>query len=155
VAERTAGPEESHARNRAIGNARAALGLAASDPVHAWPVARIKQVGPGFLLVVFGAAEAAVGIAAVDPSTGEVLEKARLPGRQPHFPIGAEEAIRRAGMDANTEATLVWDPVAVSRSPFYPLWQLRGAGRTVWVDSIRGTVWNRLDAPRGGGAGPE
>ncbi len=106
-----------------------------------------------FLLVVFGEPEHASAIAAIDPVTREVLESARLPGREPHTLLGADEAIERAGFGPGTEAQLVWDPSPASRSRFYPLWQLVNAGRTVWVDSVRGLVLHTLDAARGGGSG--
>ena len=137
-------------RDRAVAKAREALGLGASQPVHTWSVARIKPSANGFLLVVFGTPQAAVGIAAIDPSSGEILQKASLPGRQSHLLISAEEAIRRAGLDARTKPILVWDPIGPSHSPFYPLWELRGPGRTVWVDSVLGTIWKSLDVPSGG-----
>ena len=141
--------------NRAVEKAREALALAASHPARTWPVARIKPGAPGYLLVVFGTPQAAVGIATIDLSSGEILEKAGILGGQPHFLISAEEAIQRAGLAPCTEAILVWEPTQVSHSPFYPFWQLLGPGRTVWIDSVRGTIWKRLDAARGGGTQAE
>lgn len=105
----------------------------------------------GFLLVVFGAVERASAIAAVDSESGEVLEAARLPEREGHTLITAHDAIQRAGFESDAEARLVWEPSPASRSRFYPLWQLRSADRTAWVDSVRGVVWQSLDATRGGG----
>jgi hypothetical protein len=141
--------------NRSVAKAREALGLAEDHPARIFSVARIKPGARGFLLIVFGTPRAAVGIATVDPASGEVLEKAIMPGSQPHLLISAVDAIQRAGLDTRSEATLVWEPVGASHSPFYPLWQLDGQGRTVWVDSVRGTVWNNLYAARGGGAVPD
>jgi hypothetical protein len=105
----------------------------------------------GFVLVVFGSAEGASAIAAVDPISGEVLEAARLQGRESHTLITDDDAIQRAGFESDAEARLVWEPSPASRSRFYPLWQLRSAERTAWVDSVRGVVWHSLDATRGGG----
>jgi hypothetical protein len=139
------------ARNSAIAKAREALGLEANHPAHTWSVARINPDANSFLLVVFGTPQAAVGIATIDQSSGEILAKATLSGRQPHLLISAEEAKQRAGFDAHAEAILVWDPTKASHSPFYPLWQLHDSHRTVWVDSVRGTIWKSLDALHGGG----
>jgi hypothetical protein len=105
----------------------------------------------GFLLVVFGTAKRTSAIAAVDPDSGEVLEAARLPRRESHTLITADDALKCARLDAAADARLVWEPSSASRSRLYPLWQLRNAERTVWVDSIRGVVWHSLDAIQGGG----
>ena len=134
-----------------MASARTALGLDATVPARTWPVARMRSGASGFLLVVFGPPERASAIAAIDAVAGEVLESAQLPGRGPHALLGADEAIKRAGFGPGTSAQLVWDPSPASRSRFYPLWQLQNAGRTVWVDSVRGLVWPTLDAPQRGG----
>ncbi len=131
--------------------AAAALGLSASEPAQIWLVNRIKPGLPGYFLVVFGAPGAALGLAAVDRATGAVFAKARLPGRGPHHLLSAEDARRIAGIGADAEATLMWDPVPASASPFYPLWRLRDADRTVWVESVTGTVSHTLEGKTGGG----
>jgi hypothetical protein len=137
----------------AVASARAALGLDANEPARTWFVGRMRPRARGFQLVVFGAAEHASAIAAVDPVSGEVLEAARLPGRAVHTLITAVDAIQRAGFGPGAEAQLVWDSSPASRSRFYPLWQVQSADRKAWVDSVRGVVWDTLDASRGGGAG--
>jgi hypothetical protein len=137
----------------AVASARTALGLDAHEPARTWSVTRIDPGARGYLLVVFGAADRASAIAAVDPVSEEVLEAARLPGREGHTLITADEAILRAAFGPDTKARLVWDPSAASRSRFYPLWQLQSGERKAWVDSVRGVVWHTLDAPRGGGSG--
>jgi len=136
----------------AIARARAVLGLDADVPARTWSVARTRPGTRDFVLVVFGDAPHASAVAAVDPVSGEILESARLPGRTPHTLLSAAEARQRAGLGEGTQAKLVWDASAASRSPFYPLWQLQRDGRTVWVDSVRGTVWPTLDSPKGGGS---
>jgi len=136
----------------AIASARATLGLDAQVSARTWSVARTLPGARDFLLVVFGDDHHAAAIAAVDPVSGEVLESARLPERNPHVLLSASEAIDRAGFGPDTQARLVWDPSAASRSPFYPLWQLHCEGRTVWVDSVRGTVWPKLDSAKAGGS---
>jgi hypothetical protein len=131
--------------------AAAALGLSASEPAQIWLVDRIRPGVPGYFLVVFGTPRAALGLAAVDRATGAVFAKATLPGRGPHHLLSAEDAMRIAGMGPGAEATLMWDPVPASASPFYPLWRLRNADRTVWVESVTGRVSHTLDAKIGGG----
>jgi len=138
-----------------LSEARRRLGLDPGEPARTWEVARRGGEGPGFVLVVFGPGGAASGVASVDPASGEVLAHGRLPGRVPHTPMSAEDARRAAGVGAAAEARLVWDPTSASRSPFYPLWELRDGERTVWVDAVRGDVWSDLfpagRPPRGGG----
>ena len=136
---------------QAIASARAALGLDAHEPVRTWTVARMHPGAPDFVLAIFGEAQRATGIAAVNPISGEVLESARLPGTEPYRLLSADEAILRAGLPPGTQARLVWDPSPATRSRFYPLWQLQSGERRVWVDSVRGTVWQTLDAPTRGG----
>jgi hypothetical protein len=129
----------------------AALGLSTSEQAQIWRVDRIKPGVPGYFLVVFGAPGAAVGLAAVDQATRTVFAKAILPGRGPHKLLSAEDAVRIAGIGSEAEATLMWDPVPASASPFYPLWRVRNAGRTVWVESVTGSVSQTLEAKTGGG----
>ena len=141
------------ATDAGVSSARAALDLDAHEPASTWRVARMRSGAPDFLLVVFGEAQHATAIAAVDPLSGQVLESARLPGTQAHALLTADAAIQRAGLGPETQARLVWDPSPATRSRFYPLWQLQSAGRHVWVDSISGKVWHTLDAPMRGGSG--
>lgn len=148
----TVSGQDSGSADAAIASARAALSLDVNEPSRSWAVGRMHPGAPGFVLVVFGTAERASAIAAVDSISGEVLEAARLSGREGHTPITAEEAILRAGFGPGTEARLVWDPSPATRSRFYPLWQLQSGERTAWVDSVRGVVWHTLDAARGGGS---
>jgi hypothetical protein len=142
---------ESLPTDAAIEGARRALELDALPPARTWSVARTEQGAHGYLLVVFGPPSSALAIAAVDPDSGEVLESARLPGDAPHALLSADEATRRAGFGPGTQARLVWDPTAASRSRFYPFWELRNAGRHAWVDSVRGEVRTTLEVARGGG----
>ena len=136
----------------AIASARAALGLDAQISARTWSVARTRPGARDFVLVVFGDALHASAVATVDPVSGEVLASASLPGRTAHTLLSAAEAMERAGFGTDAQARLVWDPSAASQSPFYPLWQLQRDGRTVWVDSIRGTVWSTLGGAKGGGS---
>ena len=141
----------------AVVSARRMLDVDSREPARTWSVAPLHPGSPEYLLVVFGAAERAIAIAAVDAIAGEVLESARLPGPGMHAPMSAAEAIRRAGLGRDAEARLVWGPSPASRSRFYPLWEIRSPDHTIWVDSIGGEVWRTLEATRrgGGAAGPE
>jgi hypothetical protein len=141
--------------DRAVANAREALALGASQQAHVWEVGRLRASARSYLLISFGPPEHSVGIAAVDLQSGNVLQRARLPGVGSHDVMPAEEAMKRADFPAGSRAQLVWDPTPASRSPLYPLWQISDADRRVWVDGVRGTVWKTL-APqdhRGGGHG--
>ena len=144
--------DEDTFEQRAIANARLALDLEVSVPAQVWTVARLQPGRHNYFLVVFGTDQASIGIAAVDASSMEILEKARLPGIQLHRLLSAREAIQRANLPADTQATLVWEPSAASRSPFYPLWRLTAQTETVWVDSIRGAISKNLRPTLGGGA---
>ena len=140
--------------DRAVANAREALALGAAQQARVWEIGRMRASARSFLLVIFGPPEHSVGIAAVDLPSGDVLQRARLPGVGSHNVMSAEEAMKRANFPPGSRAQLVWDPTPASRSPFYPLWQISDADRRVWVDGVRGTVWKTL-APaqdrRGGG----
>lgn len=135
----------------AIDLARAALGRDASEPVRGWAVQGLTSAVADYVLVVFGAPAHATAIAAVATDSGEVIESARLPGREAHEPIRADEARRRAGMPPDAGARLVWTPSPASRSRFYPLWEIARVDHTVWVDSVRGMVLPSLDDGRRGG----
>ena len=150
MTEPAADPDDKAAEARAVASAAAALGFSASESAKTWLVSRMNPAVSGYFLVVFGAPQATIGLAAVELATGNVFAKATLPGRGPHRVMSAEEAIRIAGMGTGVEAILMWDSVQ-SSSPFYPQWRLRKAGQTVWVDSVTGTVLDTLKAKTGGG----
>lgn len=134
----------------ALARARRALELEPSLRGNAWPVQRVDQAG-SYFLVVFGRPEAAVAVAAVDSGNGELLGSARLAAAGSHLTVTAQEAMRRAGMSPEKSTVrLVWRPSRQSRSPLYPLWEVREAGHTRYVDQ-QGTTWPRLDAGGPGG----
>lgn len=144
----------SDAIQNAIASARRGLALDTGEPARVWEVTRLRPGAPRYLLVVFGTPELCSGLATVDPATGDVLLRASLPARVPHDVMDPDEAVRRAGFRAGSQTELVWDATPASRSPFYPLWRVRDAGHEVWVDAIRGVVWETLDPEplRGGGS---
>jgi hypothetical protein len=142
---------DASAEARAIDAARSRLGIAADEPVRSWRVGRLESGARDYFLVVFGAHERASGVAAVDAVTLDVRESARLPGRSAHSIMSADAARAIAGLEHARDAMLVWEPSGASRSPLYPLWQLRGDGSTAWVDAVRGVVFRSLDPNRGVG----
>jgi len=134
----------------AIERAREAVGLAGEIPGRAAHVARLDRPGSGYYLVWFGAEDAAVAVAAVDPAGGEVLSHARLPGAGSHLVVTAEEAIRRAGETNAGTPLLVWRPCRASLSMLSPFWEVTTARGAVYVDQ-RGRVWRVLEAGGPGG----
>jgi hypothetical protein len=123
----------------ATGRARAALGLDEHVLAHALLVHGLERHGD-YYLVVAGTPDAAVGVATVDASSGEVGTRARLPGRGPHLTVTAGDAGTLAGLGGEPATRLVWRPSAASRSPLYPLWEVEGPHGPVYVDQ-QGGVW--------------
>lgn len=134
----------------AIAGARAHLGLDSSVRAEAWRTRRIDRPGEEYYLVIFGEHEAAVGVAAVDVARGEVMVSAALSGHRSHLSIDAQTALRRAGSPVDARIRLVWQSCTGSRSPLYPLWEIRADERTVYVDQ-QGVVWESLERSEGRG----
>jgi hypothetical protein len=130
--------------DEAIARARTAMGLDAAVPARAWRIRRLDRTVDVYYLVVFGAPDAAVAVTTVGAARGEVRTSAHLPGVRPHLLIDAAQAVTLAGLGARAHAELVWRPSHVSRSPFYPLWEVRNATTRVYVDQ-QGVVWQALD----------
>lgn len=127
--------------------ARSAAGLPATAPATVLPVRRTDRPDRDYWLVVLGPSDRPVGVAAVDRHRREVLSSARLTGARAHLAVDAAEAVRRAGRGAGAAAELVWAPSAASRSPLYPVWEVRD-GPPVYVD-LAGRVWPGLGTARG------
>ena len=148
--------DQEEAVRKAVAIARRTLAIKADQPARTWEVLRLNAEKPRYLLMVFGPPGGVTGIAAIDPASGEVLESARLPGSHAHTLMSADEAARRAGVNPVTDTQLVWEPTPASRSPFYPLWQIRQGPNVLWVDAVRGDVHRTLRQDdgkhRGGGA---
>jgi hypothetical protein len=130
--------------------ARTRLGLERETPVRAFKVLRTEPPGGSYYLLVFGEPNAAVAVAAVDVSTGEVTNWANLPGTAPHRLIDAQSALRCAGMPGDPPTQLVWTSSPASRSLFYPVWQVGTGDDRVYVDQ-KGKVWQSLDSNQRGG----
>jgi hypothetical protein len=134
----------------AIDSARAATGVDASVPARAWRVRRLDQPKDSYYLVVFGESRAAIALAAVGATRGEIQTWARLPGHGPHPTLEPNIAAERAGLAEGARAELVWEPCRASRSQLYPLWEISTAAKTVYVDQ-QGSVWPELVTSGPGG----
>lgn len=134
-----------------IARARVGMNLDASVPVRAWRVRRLDRPGDDYELVVFGEDYAAVGVAVVGATRGDVWTWAALPGHGPHLELDGHEAAVRAGCSEASQTELVWQPCRASQSPLYPLWEVRGAGgKPVYVNQS-GVVWPELTNEGRGG----
>ncbi len=129
---------------RALDIAREAAGLGPDAEGLALPVRALDRPGGEYYLVLFEGK----AVAAVDLDRGEALSWAAT--SRPHLAVDAAEARRLAGLGAEAAAQLVWRSSAESRSPLYPLWEVRLGDSVAYVDQQRG-VWPELHpAGRGG-----
>jgi Disulfide bond isomerase protein N-terminus len=133
-----------------IAQARTVAHLDSSTPGCAQFVRRLDRPGGGYYLVVLGRRGASVAVVALEADAGRVLSWAALPGTGEHLPVAQDDAIARAHLDGPADAELVWKISAASRSPLYPLWEVRAGGRILYVDQS-GKTWDRLEAPGHGG----
>lgn len=138
--------------DEAVAAARVRLDIAPDVAVRVWPVWPPEGPGPAYRLIEFGDPGAVVGIAAVDALGGQVMSSAHLPGTGPHLSLTKAEAVERAGL-SDAAARLVWSPSRQSRSPLYPIWEVRAGRELVFVD-LQGNVWPALE-PGGPGGSPE
>ncbi len=134
----------------AIDRVREGLGVPPDVPGRAWHVRLLQRPGEAYWLVVLGRVDASVGVACVDPVTGEVWTSAELPGRAGHVTVDAAQAKSLAAPGAPAEAEMVWMPCAASRSPLYPLWEIKTSDAVRYVDQ-QGRVWPDLRPGRPGG----
>ena len=138
------------AETEAIARARDRLDLSDGTPATAFLVSRKDPPGGAYYLVVLGDPSAALGIAAVDASSGEVTHWATLPEAVPHAVLDREAAIQRSGASSARRAELVWRSSPASRSPLYPLWEIDTGDGVVYVDHA-GQVWPSLEPGARGG----
>jgi hypothetical protein len=132
------------AKAEAIARARERLELSDGTPARAFLVSRRDPSRGAYYLVVLGDPSAALGLAVVDASSGEVTQWATLPGSAPHPLLDREAAIRRTGASSARRAQLVWRSSRASRSPLYPLWEIDTGDEVVYVDHA-GQVWSSLE----------
>ncbi len=134
----------------AVERARQALNLEPLLEGRAWPVYPINGNDPSYFLVVLGPQSAAIAVAAIDADTAELQTSVRLNDTGPHLLISAEDAARRTELRSPSRPRLVWTPTRQSRSPLYPLWEVRQEAEIAYVDQ-QGTVWRYLEAGGPGG----
>lgn len=134
---------------QAIARARQRLGLDAAVAATAWRSRRENDPGGSYYLVILGDPDRALGVAAVEASTGELMEWAKLPGTGPHLTTGPAEAMRHADASSG-HPELVWRSCQASRSLLYPIWRVETGRGTVYVDQ-QGTVWDSLEPDETGG----
>ena len=138
------------AETEAIARALERLELSGRTPARVVLVSRRDPPGGAYHLVVVGDPSAALGLAAVDASSGEVTQWATLPGTAPHPLFDRDAAIERTGASSARRAELVWRSSPASRSPLYPLWEIDTGDEVVYVDHV-GRVWLSLEERARGG----
>lgn len=139
-------------RPEAIEAARLALRAPAEAPASAWRVRRLDRAHAAYYLVVVGEARSAEGVVAIDEETGAPRGLARLDGGPSPIAVDADRARAVADADSQAQAELVWQPCQASRSPLYPLWEVRVGTTLAYVDQ-QARVHRRLDPAGPGGAG--
>jgi hypothetical protein len=110
------------------------LGLAPDVPLQYWRVRRIDRPEASYFLLAFGEPDGVIALATVGILSGMMQSSAKLAGRGPHLTVDAAGAIQRAGAAASSKAELVWRPCDLSRSPFYPFWEVQSKEGRVYVD---------------------
>jgi hypothetical protein len=128
---------------RALEIARRAVGAGPTTPGRAFRVCRIDRPGTDYHLVLFDDA-----IAAVSVETESALEWARV--ADPKLPVDEQAARDLAGLGSTAVARLAWRSCTATRSPLYPLWEVRQRDQVKFVDQQR-RVWSILDPGGRGG----
>ena len=121
-------------QEQAIARARTVTGTIESVPAQSYSVRRLDRANEFYYLIVFGEPEATVAVASVNSITGDVENWARSSGLRSHLSIGATDAKRLSRMSDDATVELVWKPCVESRSPLYPLWEVRTPDGTRFVD---------------------
>ena len=133
----------------AVAAARARLDLPPLMVARTWDVWDPDAAVLVYRLVEFGPPDAVVGIAAIGAVDGDVMSSARLPGDGRHVAVTGEDARARAGRPG-AAVRLVWRPSRASRSPLYPIWEVKAGSDLVYVD-MTGRVWHALETSGPGG----
>ena len=115
------------------------------EPGRAFHVRRLDRPGDAYFLVILGEEGAAMTVAAVGELDGEIRTSARLKGDVAHMTVDKEQALELARLWDTPEAELVWRPCQASMSPLYPIWEVKSASGTLYVDQSRG-VHEQLQA---------
>jgi hypothetical protein len=105
--------------------------------------------GNPYYLVVFGDPGYAGAIIAVDALQGQISSSAQLQRVERPWILDKGKAIELAGYTQPAVARLVWKPSRATLSPFYPLWEITGETKPIYIDRT-GKTWDHL-APAGPG----
>jgi hypothetical protein len=132
----------------AIMRAQHVLGFGDAITSRAWPVHRLDRPNDFYFLVELAEKNTAGAVATVNGVSGEVTHSAAL-RREAHLKT-PQELLGKENLGAGAEIKLVWRPCDASRSPLYPLWQIRTNENLFYLDQ-NGHRWDRLEtAGRGG-----
>jgi hypothetical protein len=132
----------------AIRRAQRVLGFGDVIRSRVWRVDRLDRPNDSYFLVELGGENTADAIATVDRVSGEVTHSARL-RHEAHLKT-PQELLGKGNLSAGVEIKLVWRPCDASRSPLYPLWQIRTNGNLTYLDQ-NGRRWYRLETTGRGG----
>jgi hypothetical protein len=132
----------------AIIRARRVLGFGGAITSHARPVHRLDRPNDSYFLIELGKEDSVGAVVTVHGISGEVTHSARLHhGAHLKTP---QEILGKENLSATAEIKLVWRPCDASRSPLYPLWQIRTNENVFYLDQ-NGRRWDRLELTRRGG----
>ena len=128
----------------AVARARQTIGIDARATARAYRVRRLDRSGEFYYLVVFGGPGLTIAVAAVNGASGDIESWARSSGAREHLEVDEAQARRLCRATASASAELVWRPGRVSRSPLYPVWEVR-AGREVCYIDQQGKKYSAID----------
>lgn len=141
------------AHDAGIRTARSRLGLADDVQAEVFAVHRLDRPGSDSLLVIFGPADRALGVALIDATTGALESSAKLTGTGRALPLDARAARAAARAGDQATAQLAWRPSRASMSPLFPFWEVSTSdGALVYVDQ-HGRTWTATELATPGPAG--
>lgn len=121
----------------AIARARAEVAVLTDGAPIARRVGHGGPAGPYWLVTLEGANRTLAVVAIGDD--GSIVGAGRPARATRHVAVDAGRARELAGAAPGATAELVWWPSTASRSPLFPLWQVRVGDRDSWV-ALDGTV---------------
>jgi hypothetical protein len=130
-----------------IARAQRVLGFGNATTSRAWKVQRLDRPNQYYFLVELEAENTPGLVAIIDAVSGAVTHSARV--SHPSLLKTPQELL---GQQLNAGATmkLVWRPCDASRSPLYPLWQIRTDKDFFYLDQT-GRHWRQLEHGGRGG----
>jgi hypothetical protein len=106
-------------------------------------VTRLDQPAAAYYLVELDENDTLVALATIDAQDANLRSSARLTTSRPHLKVDRQKALELAQLGALAQASLVWMPCQMSRSPLYPFWEVRMGATVRYVDQQDG-VWDSL-----------